>query len=85
MGAYEYNHTSAAALEHWYEISPDEARPVVIQEMLRPKPRFNASVLGMLPDRELPEVEQALVEHLTSEQSLDVSANIRSFTDMRLQ
>ena len=44
--------------------------------MLRPKPRFNASVLGMLPDKELPEVEQALVEHLNSEQSFDVSANI---------
>src|SRR5260370_27344585 len=54
IGAYEYNNTSAAALEHWYEMSPDEARPVGIQEMLRPEPRFNASVLGMLPDKELP-------------------------------
>jgi hypothetical protein len=78
INAFELNNASAAALEHWYETSPDEARPVVLHEILRPKPRFNASVLGILPDSELPEVDQALVEHLVSSQDFDVSSNIAS-------
>lgn len=71
--ASEFNEASAAALKHWYEMAPDEARPAIIEEMLRPKPRFGASVLGILPDKTLPEVESTLVEHLTEKASFDTS------------
>src|SRR5262249_9142791 len=49
VNAYEFNQASAAALRHWYRISPADARPAVIREIVRPKPRFDARVLGMLP------------------------------------
>ena len=69
---------SGAALQHWYELAPDEARPAIIKEILRPKPRYNDSVLGMLPDKSLPEVEQPLADHLISQSDFDVRANIAS-------
>jgi hypothetical protein len=78
MDAYEFNNASGAALTHWYEVDPDQARPTVIHEILRPKPRFNASVLGILPDKELPEADQTLVEHLNSQENFDVCSNIAS-------
>jgi len=78
MNAYQFNNASAAALQHWYEVAPREARSVVIQEILRPKPRFDASVLGVLPDQELPDVDQPLIEHLTSQSDYQVRSNVSS-------
>ena len=69
---------SAAALKRWYEMAPDEARPVVIQEIVRPKPRFSARTLGILPDKELPEADQPLVEHLTPSSDFWASSNSAS-------
>ena len=73
-----FNSASAAALTHWYELDPAGARPAILREIVRPKPRFDAAVLGMLPDKELPEVEQTLVDHLLQPQNHDVSANLAS-------
>ena len=78
MNAYESLWASAAALEHWYELEPAEARPAIIEEILRPKPRFNASVLGMLPDKELPEVSRPLAERLGETDDPHVTGNIAS-------
>jgi hypothetical protein len=78
MNAFQLNSASAAALEHWYEMAPDEARPVIIQEILRPRPRFNAKVLGILPDGELPDADRALVEHLGASPDFDVRSNVAS-------
>jgi hypothetical protein len=76
--AYEFNNASGAALTHWYEVAPDQAWPMVIHEILRPKPRFNASVLGVLPGKELPQADQMLLEHLNSQKDFDVGSNIAS-------
>ena len=65
--AYNLLHVSGAALRHWYEMSPEEARPVVIREITRPRPRYGANVLGILPEETLPEVEQTLAEHFAAE------------------
>lgn len=81
MNAFQFNNASAAALKHWYELAPEEARPAIIQEMLRPKPRFGADVLGMLPDKELPEVESALAEHLAGDDRFDVNGKIASLIE----
>jgi hypothetical protein len=67
MNAYQSNQISAGALTRWWEMDPQSARPAIIEEIVRPKPRFGASVLGMLPDKELPEVDPLLADHLTSE------------------
>jgi hypothetical protein len=69
---------SAAALKRWYEMAHDEARPVIIQEILRPKPRFSARTLGILPDKELPEADEPLVEHLTPSSDSWASSNSAS-------
>ena len=78
MDAYWSIGASAAALEHWYKLEPAEARKTVIEEILRPKPRFNASVLGMLPDKELPEAGPPLVERLREMADFNVAGNIAS-------
>jgi hypothetical protein len=67
MTAYQANETGAAALMRWWEMDPQAARPAMIKEIERLHPRFGASVLGVLPDKELPEVEQQLADHLTQE------------------
>jgi len=76
--AFEFNNASGAALTHWYEVEPHEARPTIIHEILRPKPRFNAGVLGILPDKQLAEADQTLVEHLNSQQNFGIRSNIAS-------
>jgi hypothetical protein len=78
LGEMWSDKASAAALGHWYEMAPDEARPVIIQEIVRPKPRFDASVLGILPDETLPEADQPLVEHLASSSGFYPSSNSAS-------
>ena len=77
--AYNANNLSGTALRHWYELAPEEARAAIIQEILRPKPRFNAQTLGILPDKTLPEVEQALIEHFSAnDEDYWISANLAS-------
>ena len=48
--AYDSLHLSGDALLRWYELEPTEARPVIIKEILRPKLRYSARILGVLPD-----------------------------------
>jgi hypothetical protein len=64
INIWEANNTSAAALRHWWELDPSGARPAVLAEISRPKPRFGVNVIGMLPEKELPEVDHLLADHL---------------------
>jgi len=76
--AYNSLQLSAAALQRWYELDPAGARPAIITEITRPRPRFGARVLGLLPDKTLPEVDFALAEHLVASDDLDVESNLAS-------
>ncbi len=76
--AYNSLHLSGAALQHWYELEPAEARLVIIGEITRPRPRYTARVLGVLPDETLPEVEQALAKHFVAEQDSYAAENLAS-------
>jgi hypothetical protein len=69
---------SGTALRRWYELDPASARPAFITEILRPRPRFGANVLGILPDETLPEVDAALAEHLAASTNLDASEHLSS-------
>lgn len=69
---------SASALQHWYELDPTGARPAIIKEITRVRPRFSAHVLGILPDETLPEVDFALAEHFLASEDLDGSSNLAS-------
>jgi hypothetical protein len=78
VNAYNSLQLSASALQHWYELDPAEARPAIIREIIRPRPRFDARVLGILPDRTLPEVDFPLAEHLTASDDFEGLSNIAS-------
>jgi hypothetical protein len=55
-----------AALRDLYQLSPDEGRAIVLREINDVKGDIGIDVLGMLPDRELPEIEPALIARLQS-------------------
>jgi len=76
--AYQSLQLSGSALQHWYELDPAGATPAIIREITHPRPRFNARVLGILPDRTLPEVDFPLAEHLTASTDFEGLANIAS-------
>jgi len=76
--AYDSLQVSAAALRRWYELDPAGARPAIIKEITRPRPRFGARVLGLLPDKTLPEVDFALAEHFAAGDDLDGGSNLAS-------
>jgi hypothetical protein len=76
--AYGSLQLSGSALRCWYELDPDGARPAIITEITRPRPRFDARVLGLLPDKTLPEVDFALVEHFIASDDVDGESNLAS-------
>jgi hypothetical protein len=78
VNAYDSLQLSASALRDWYELDPAGARAAVITEITRPRPRFDARVLGILPDETLPEVDFALAEHLAASDDLDGASNLAS-------
>jgi hypothetical protein len=67
---------SSLALQRWYELDPATARPVVLSEITRPEPRYDASQLGFLADTTLPEAQQAIAEHLVTATDPYVQRNL---------
>ena len=78
MSAYQSLQVSAAALKRCYELDPEGARDAVVTEITRPKPRYNANTLGILPDRTLPVVERALAEHFLATDNYEIEGNLAS-------
>jgi len=76
--AYDSLELSGNALRRWYEMDSAGARSAVITEISRPRPRFDARVLGLLPDKTLPEVDFVLAEHFAATEDLDGSSNLAS-------
>jgi hypothetical protein len=52
-----------AALMRIYELAPAEGRQLILDELSRPDSRVGISVLGLLPDKELPQLEDTLVSN----------------------
>jgi hypothetical protein len=59
-------------------LDPAGARPAIIAEISRPRPRFDARVLGILPDETLPEVDFTLAEYLAASHDSDGGSNLAS-------
>ena len=76
--AYNSLQLSAKALTRWYELDPIGARQAIINEISRPRPRFDARVLGLLPDETLPEVDFTLAENFAASGDLDGSSHLAS-------
>jgi hypothetical protein len=59
------------------EISPSDAREVILGDMQKESPRFPATVLATLPDKELPEMDSVFRERLESQSgNLDATAGL---------
>jgi hypothetical protein len=59
------------------EISPNDAREVILGDMQKEAPRFPASLLAILPDKELPEMDSVFRERLELESgNLDSTAGL---------
>ena len=78
LPAYDYFKLSGDALIRWYELDPEGARPAVLAEIVRQRPRYSANTLGMLPDRILPTEERAIADHFLAADDYAVEANLAS-------
>jgi hypothetical protein len=78
MDAYQSLELTGMALTRWYELDPAGAREAVIKEIVRPKPRYNASVLGFLPDKTLPDAQHQLAQHFLATTNYEIEGNIAS-------
>jgi hypothetical protein len=50
------------ALQRIYELAPEEGRQLILNEIARPQLRVSDKVLGLLPDAELSELEDTIVQ-----------------------
>jgi hypothetical protein len=64
-------HVTSLALAHIYELSPDEGRRLILEEMGKDHPRVNFQTLSLLPDETLAEVD-ALIEEQAGNDSSDL-------------
>ena len=78
LPTYNYFKLSGDGLVHWYELDPEGARAAVLAEIVRPRPRYSANTLGMLPDKVLPNEERAIADHFLAADSYAVEANLAS-------
>jgi hypothetical protein len=78
LPAYDYFKLSGDGLIRWYELDPEEARPAVLAEIVRQRPRYSANTLGMLPDKVLPNEEHAIAEHFLAAEGDAVEGNLAS-------
>jgi hypothetical protein len=81
MNAYDSLQLSGSALRRWYQLDPAGARPAILTEITRPRPRFDARLLGLLPDESLPEVDFALAGHLAASKDHDGGSNLASLIE----
>jgi uncharacterized protein (DUF1810 family) len=63
------------ALRRLYELSPDEGRRLVLEEMRRPVMRVPVRVLAMLPDETLPEADALIAERFGSAVTRDAAVD----------
>jgi hypothetical protein len=59
-------------------LDPAGGRSAIITEISRPRPRFDSRVLGVLPDKTLPEVDFLLAEHFAAIDDFDGKSNLAS-------
>ena len=78
LPAYNYFKLSGDALTRWYELDPEGARPAVLAEIVRKRPRYSANTLGMLPDKVLPNEERAIADHFLAAEGDAVEGNLAS-------
>lgn len=59
------------AVRRIYDLVPEEGRRIILAQIARPDPYLSLSTLEMLPDRSLPNLNNALASHLEAHHSDD--------------
>lgn len=59
------------ALRRLYDLAPEEGRAVILRQIVNPGPAATLKTLGVLPDRELPELDDALAGGIDAEVEFD--------------
>jgi hypothetical protein len=78
MDAYQSLQLSGTALTRWYELDSSGAREAVVNEIVRPKPRYGANILGLLPEKTLPDAQHQLARHFLDTSNYEIEGNIAS-------
>ena len=78
LPAYNYFKLSGDALIRWYELDPEGARPAVLGEIVRKRPRYSANTLGILPDEVLPNEQRAIADNFLAAEGDAVEGNLAS-------
>ena len=64
IDVFDGQNLRSLAVRRLYELSPEEGRRLILDDIRRPKPRFNQDVLSSLPDETLPELDNVLIANL---------------------
>jgi hypothetical protein len=62
----------ASALRRIYEVAPADGRELISREIANPQGDIGIDVLGLLPDRELPQIEQPLIAKMQAGNGADI-------------
>jgi hypothetical protein len=70
------------ALRRLYELSPEEGRRIIVDEIRRPEPRVDESVLRSLPEETLPELNNLLAANLEQSVGPNGSGNTEAISEL---
>ena len=79
---YQQRELRSIALRRLYELSAEEGRRLIIDEIRRPKPRVNQNVLRSLPDETLPELDDVLAANLEETRQANGSGDAEAIIDL---
>lgn len=79
-----------SALRRIYELAPGDGRELILYEIANPQGDIGIDVLGLLPERELPQIEQALIAKVRTGNAADIDfqlieryASVRALPEVR--
>jgi hypothetical protein len=79
---YQQVERRSIALRRLYEISPEEGRQLIIDEIRRPTPRVHPRALRSLPDEKLPELDDVLATNLEETRKPNGSGGAEAISDL---
>jgi hypothetical protein len=82
IDTYQQRERRSIALRRLYELSAEEGRRLIIDEIRRPKPRVNQNVLRSLPDETLPELDDVLAGNLEETRQANGSGDAEAISDL---
>ncbi|MCI0485545.1 MAG: hypothetical protein L0229_02990 [Blastocatellia bacterium] len=65
-----------SVLKNIYDLSPDEGRQLILDEIRSRRPRAGISALGLLPEKTLPELDSVLAENLEQSDEKEIHSRL---------